>query len=607
MNDTCVQVNKDCVNSIESDQKLEKNPLGMDKVLITHAELMKLKSLERELAYFKERRQQLNSRLFKTESTPFQGETFGLEPELILVGQKRDNCTGLPFLYVKMSPDLASKVILENGQFARTGDDSNSPLWWYDKEVWNPNGEKAIQAALDAVAKDHSTISRIKETLRRVRNNSPMIKFDCYPYLLGCKNNVINLATGEVTNYRPDYYISQDMMIPVTYDPAAKCPQILKFLLSTVPDLDQTLTLVDIITSGAILEAMTYIALLLGLGSNGKGVYEKLIGIFYGEDSIEAISLAELASNEYATAELARMRFNISSEENNDEKATEIAKKISTGDRTSSNVKFQQRRLRFTPFTKLLSDTNKPPIFTDNSYGFIRRFKKIDFPYSFKDHPDPNNPLEKQKDPDLLQKITHPEELSGLLNLVIYRAPTLIRKKDIHRVGNDMQAYRKQSKSASAFIDEFLEVHPDHSSTWKVSSEDLWTKFEEWRTYAIAAELSGITALSTIIHAKTGIAPGTIRLKDDPKTQKGFNGIRFKEDEFKAFIQTRKKFLSDCDGSVTGKNDKRDVCDACDVCDGQNNFVPHEAIKILQEIVRLYGDEECQKMLDSRISAYLHP
>jgi len=375
----------------------------------------------------------------------------------------------------KFSPSKTSKALLEKMVLTT---DKGDTLRYFDGRIYRDSAVDVISDTIYSVAGDRVKKQTVSEVLDRVRvklRRDPVM-FNPRPELLGVKNGVLNCKTGEFRDYRAEDLITDE--IPVTFDPEAKCPEILRFIKSITPDYDDRITLIDIIASGAYRKALYYIAFLTGRGGSGSSTYTQLLQAFYGDESTEAVPLKELLSSRFALGALENSRFSIGSEEAVGTKGTDAVKKISGGDWISSDVK-NKGRTRFRAWTKLLFTTNKIPRFDDETWAFIRRFVEVLLPFRFLPNPDPEEPADKLVDPDIIEKITTESELSGLLNLVAFRLPWIIENKQIYRRSGMHEAYKEQIDSVLTFLERFC-TYSSGSLVDRIPVKTLHTKFEKW-------------------------------------------------------------------------------------------------------------------------------
>ena len=388
---------------------------------------------------------------------------------------------------VRFSPTFAARVVLERIPLAMAEDSED--IYRFTGQIYKPDGVRIIDNALNNAAADLNTVYQLKETLRRVRNkllDNPVI-FDPDPYLLGIKNGVANLLTGEVREYRPEDLILDQ--IDVKYDPSARCPAFLAFLESITPNVSDRITLIDWFVATAIKEPLAYVLFLLGLGRNGKGIYEKLIKKFFGQAAFRDMALQEVAKNNFAAGGFYRKRGWIASETGKKKAAigTDFLK-LTSGNGSIDGDRKNQSRIQFEPYFQTIVDTNNMPRIDDSSIGWRERFVKADLPYTFLMNPDKTNPLEKQADPAMEAKLSTPGELSGILNLVLFRSVAIGKSRTIHkRAGADMFAeYAEQSSSVATFLEMFCTWENEGlPSMAYASSGPVYELYKEWCSYKV--------------------------------------------------------------------------------------------------------------------------
>jgi putative DNA primase/helicase len=165
----------------------------------------------------------------------------------------------------------------------------------------------------------------------------------------------------------------------------------------------------------------------VGEQDNGKSIMLKLISAILGYENISSRTLHSLAGNQFATADLygklANIFADISSKRLVD---IETFKVLASGDRISAEHK-HQNSFEFEPHAKLIYSANRPPIpavdVEDASYYkrwiiVVFQLKQYCFFCGEKI----------VKDPDILNKLTTEQELSGLLNVVLVAARRLLTR-----------------------------------------------------------------------------------------------------------------------------------------------------------------------------------
>lgn len=431
----------------------------------------------------------------------------------------------------------AAKTICAKMQLAIEVFDSREDkpeIWYYEDGYWHPGGAQLIGYALDELAQDLSDLENINDVLRRVRGKLRLqpVEFDVTnPYLVGCKDGItLDLQTGKARKAAPMDLIS--MPIPVKYDPSARCPGFIKFLKDVMATPDDILSCIDFLASLLIAAPMDFFICAPGMGSNGRSTLKDFIGKFLGEDAVRRIPLKDL-SNRFTNGFLKRCRVNYCSE-------TEVTAVIldhvkRSGERMPVEVKFGGMQ-NVLLYLKYFFDTNVMPRIADNSYGADRRLAKLDLPWRFVDLPEENNSIHKKKDPYILDKISTEQELSGVLNLVLERAPEVIKKKMIHQKPDGLAEYGLQSRSGDVFIDLFIDV--TNNASHKVHSNTLR---DGYKNYCIITNSAALTSkgFKTVLEDKTQRKwEKSIRIDD--KVNSGYVGLTFDQDLFDGTMTTLK-------------------------------------------------------------------
>ncbi len=465
--------------------------------------------------------------------------------ELLYGTGKFDKDTGKEIM--KLSPTKAANAILEKCTLAMRENDET--IYIFDGKIYRKNGVQIIEFFLKNAVGDKALKYARSEVLALIRielSLHPVI-FDPYPNLLGCQNGVLELDTGTFRDYKKEDYITDP--IPVTYNPDATCPEISKFINSITPIEADHETLFDILASGAYRKALMFIGFIIGHGSTGSSQYVHLIEKFYGAKSIEGLSLREVSEGRFALSNLENARFSIVNEvESVNASGTGKIKEISGGDRISSDVKYEKNRCRYLPFTKMLFKGNSIPKFADASYGFKRRYRKTFLPYKFVSSVDSSKLNQRQDDPKILEKMTTPEELSGLLNIIAKRMPGIIALGKIPDRHPEQEEEDEETliNSVTTFFELFCD---DDGYDMNISTTELFEKFTEWANLT-GGNLENRYRFRHLITTLLGRKPmvGKLKVKDstlkvEDKTVRGFPGLTFNKADYDITILQLSKEL----------------------------------------------------------------
>lgn len=458
---------------------------------------------------------------------------------------------------VRFSPTYAARVVLERMPLAMS--DDSEAIYRFTGQIYKPDGARIIDGALCGAAGDLFTGDKLKETLRRIKNDllEAPVTFDPNPYLLGVKNGVADLLTGKVREYRPEDLILDQL--DITHDENARCPAFLAFLESITPNVSDRITLIDWFAATAIKEPLAYVLFLLGLGRNGKGIYEKLIKKFFGKTAFRDMPLAEVAKNNFAAGGFYRKRGWIASETG--KKKASIGTdfiKLTSGNGSIDGDRKNQSRIQFEPYFQTIVDTNNMPKIEDSSIGWQERFVKVDLPYRFLSNPDQANPLEKQKDPALYEKLSTQGELSGILNLLLFRSKAIGKSKTIHkRAGAEMFAeYAEQSSSVASFLEMFCEFDGALSNLWTPSGP-IYEAYCSWCNYKVGEMVDKAYFGRQLKKFCGGFEPKRGKDKDRKSTTE-YKGLIFDSSKCKAALEALRLSMSQVVSSMSQVNIKEE-------------------------------------------------
>lgn len=235
------------------------------------------------------------------------------------------------------------------------------------------------------------------------------------------QNGILNIETRELTPFTSKKIFFSKL--PVIYNSNAKCPKISQFLSEVLAHPDDRIVFYEIGGFALLKEYRFEKAVMFhGSGRNGKGKAIDLFRRVIGMENCASVPLAALVPDSFQVSELYGKFLNLAGDLNNtDLKETGMFKSLTGRDLVGGKRKFL-RDLYFENYAKFIFACNELPMVYDISKGFWDRWILLNFPYYFADRDKYENASEaerkdwKIRDPDILNKITTPEELSGLLN-----------------------------------------------------------------------------------------------------------------------------------------------------------------------------------------------
>ncbi|HUS49930.1 MAG TPA: phage/plasmid primase, P4 family, partial [Candidatus Paceibacterota bacterium] len=296
-----------------------------------------------------------------------------------------------------------------------------------------------------------------------------------YVELLPDENGILNVRTRELSPFDPTKIFFNKL--PVEYDDEAICPSIDKFLRDILSNEEDVSVAYEIIGSGLLKDYFTEkAAMLVGGGRNGKSKFLELIRRIAGIRNTSSVPIRAMKEDNSSLCELHGKLFNLAGDlSGGDLKFTGVFKETVGRDTLQAHRKFL-RDLIFVNYAKHIFACNELPRVFDTTDGFWDKWILLEFPYKFitKEEratlSDEDKVGKKIKDPEIIEKITSPEELSGLLNEALDGLDRLFKMKGFSQTIGTKEIkdfWIRKSDSFTAFCIDNLEDDVDGYVTKK--------------------------------------------------------------------------------------------------------------------------------------------
>lgn len=284
--------------------------------------------------------------------------------------------------------------------------------------------------------------------------------------LIPFKNYIYDINTRRVISYSPDYKFFNKLN--AEYQPNTVCSKFLKFI-DDVCQEDDKQALQEF--CGSVLQRSYWhrkALMLVGSGSNGKSTLGEVITKILGKENTSSRTLQELGSDKFAIESLFRKYANISSElPSTSLKDTGTFKALTGMDSITGQKKFGQP-FDFTNYAKLIFSCNIVPESNDESEAYFDRWILISFLNQF-------YPGDGKCDPNILEKLTTPEEMSGIVNWMLEGLERLIENKGFS-ISRDIEDVREEyialSDTVQKFINDYITFETDNSLIEKFMPKD---------------------------------------------------------------------------------------------------------------------------------------
>jgi putative DNA primase/helicase len=346
---------------------------------------------------------------------------------------------------------------------------SSKELLYYNNGVYASGGEIIIEKEAETIcgySLCNQELNEIKGHIIRscYRNKED---FDKDLNIINMKNGLYNIKTGEFREHNPDYLSS--IQIPVIYDSKAK-PKLFGKFLSEVIYPTEIRTAVEVMAYTFLRDnPYEIINILFGYGGNGKSVFTGVLTSIHGNQNVSNVPLRAMITDPYALSDLEGKSVNIDTELSSTSiEDTAVIKKL-TGRQPIRIQRKHQRAYDTILHTKLFFNANKVPMTYDTSDAFFRRYCIISFPNNF----------EAKDDPDLLNKLTTDEELSGIFNILMIALRRILKNRGIFVNEKTIHERREKYELALNPIGSFIEmaIAEDSTELDKVIKDDLYRAY----------------------------------------------------------------------------------------------------------------------------------
>ena len=353
-------------------------------------------------------------------------------------------------------------------------------------------GEEKRKKHIDWGIKSESE-ARIESALRLARAEPGIAdngeSWDTDTKLLGVKNGILDLRTGELRKGRPEDRVTK--MVPLNYDPLAKCPTWIQYLLTVLCDntalKDYLQRLIGYTLSGETCEQI--LAILYGKGANGKSVLLNVLAFVLGPYAANTpFNTFELSGRNSIPADLAALqgvRLVTASEVNDGTRFNEARIKAITGQDEITARFMHQNFFTYQPQFTLWLAVNHLPIVRDSSTSFWRRVHVIPFNRTFT----PQN-----MDKDLSRKLK--KEASGILEWAVQGF--LKWQKQGLQPPREVNCATRAYQCDSDTIQQFIDACCDQGSGLQVKARPLYERYRTW------CDSEGISAPEMLSNRKFG-------------------------------------------------------------------------------------------------------
>ena len=422
-------------------------------------------------------------------------------------GKEHINCPQLAKLI--MEADNEHYIVLKD----------NQDILHYNKSFYETNAEYQIENRINYYC-DSLTTNRIKsETIGFIKSNGykEREKLEQPMNLINFKNGIVDIKTKKIMPHHHRYTFQYE--IPIEYNKNKDCIVWKKFIEDVLYQDD--ILFIQEVCGYLLYRRYTWalLVILLGHGRNGKTVFLNVLSKLMGEKNTEHIPLQTLAHERFAKAKLYQKHANLCSELGAREiKDTGTLKQL-TGEDMIFARELYQNGFNFRNYAKLIFSCNILPDIGDKTLAMNERLAVVEFPNTF----ERGTP---ECDPDLYDKLSTADELSGIVNWMIEGLNRLLENKKFspYRNFENVSEYHRVSQDP---VKMFCDASVIFDSNYQIQKEVLYKRYLEFVEKNNMPKLvSGWFTKKFKMHCPHGVEEGQPRIKGHKETWKY---IKFKD------------------------------------------------------------------------------
>ena len=352
---------------------------------------------------------------------------------------------------------------------------NNVGFYEWSGKVWQSIPDLLVEHYADtAYGKRFTTANRVKAVKNLLKSRAICdVVFDRNP-VLTFQNGTLEIETDKFRDFSQADYCS--IIMDYDYDPDARCEQWEKFIEDVTHSDDWRQDVLRFIPGYVLFNDCRHqkVFILTGSGGNGKSVYLEIIQKLFGDKNVTHVEPTGLTDS-FQRIRLKDSLLNIGSDINSDFSKGEIREwllKIADGTSIQACYKGLDN-IDFIPRCKLVYACNALPT-AEIVNGLNRRMRFINFPCQYVDNPDPKKPTQKQRDVDIMAKLT--AELPGIFNWA-YEGYRMLRNVGYFIETREQEDFMKQFEQMSNPIAVFCE---DFDFSGERTRDEVYTWYKDW-------------------------------------------------------------------------------------------------------------------------------
>lgn len=469
---------------------------------------------------------------FKKDEKEIKGIT-GLKEAKIKMSIREEVLTKLALRKTRAASELIVQYIEEKNFIYTIMEDDSSEVWFYNEGVYTPNGKSFIASICREILQENFTAQFSNEVIKKIEADTFINKEDFFQnkYLdeVPIQNGLLNIRTKELNPFDPAKIFFNKL--PLKFDPSKKCPNIKEHFKTVLKSAEDSKVMFEVFGFFLYKDYFVEKAMMfLGDGRNGKGKTIDLMKRFLGADNCASVPLGAMHESSFRTWDLFGKMSNLAGDLSSTAlKDTSLLKQTTGRDLIGADRK-RKSTVNFVNYAKHVFACNDLPKVYDFSRGFWSRWVLFEFPYTFVKEElfKKMGGKEKEKfrimNPLIMDNLSTPEELSGLLNEALIGLGRLFKEKDFSKsqgVEEVKRLWIRKSDSFTAFAMDHLEESVEKDIT-KAQIRKSFSKFCKEHKVRGASDIN----IKIVLEEMFGVS----EKQEYESKLRVWEGIKFKEE-----------------------------------------------------------------------------
>lgn len=327
----------------------------------------------------------------------------------------------------------------------------NDQLHIYDGGVY-VTGKRQLERKMTELV-DSIKINQRREVMGYLENKAPIVTNTADAKYIAFKNGILNLDTGELSEFRPDIVITNMIPHNYNYNAYSESMDIVLDRLScnddSIRDLLEEMAGYCLYRRNELRKAF----ILIGDKANGKSTYLDCIVNMVGEENTSALDIKELGDR-FRTAALFGKLINAGDDIGDEFIAdASVFKKVVSGDKIIAEHK-GLKPFQFNNYSKFIFSTNNIPRIKDKTGAVLDRLVIVPFNATF-------SKTDADYDPYIKYKLRSEEAMEYLIQLALDGLKRVLANNGFtvsDKVQAELEEYSEQNNPIIGF---FRELNPD--------------------------------------------------------------------------------------------------------------------------------------------------